>query len=403
MKLVHRPSLTPGEPIRVMRIIARLNIGGPAIHVFLLTAGINGPEFSSTLVTGHIGPDEGDMSYLAGEYGVNPIFVRGLGRDISPLDDLRAFFALLRLMRRERPHVVHTHTAKAGFLGRITAALCGVPVIVHTFHGHVFWGYFGPTKTRLFMLLEQAMARVSTVILTISDRLRDDLIRFRIAPADKIQVVALGLDLDSLAPLDHLRGQLRRELGVDPAAPLVGIVGRLVPIKNHELFLASARLVIERVPEARFVIVGDGERRAELEALVEQIGLSEVVFFVGWRRDLTVIYADLDILALTSDNEGTPVSIIEAMAAQVPVIATEVGGVPDLLQNGELGRMIPTGDSEALAEALVRMIKSGKEPIRLRKAQQVALEIYSAQRLVAELEELYRALLERAGVLAKDG
>ncbi len=253
------------EPIRVMRIIARLNIGGPAVHVALLTAGLNGDGFESTLVTGTVAENEGDMSYLAREMGVEPLIVPTLGREISPLDDLRTLRALVRLMRERRPHVVHTHTAKAGFVGRLAAFLTGVPVVVHTFHGHVFHGYFGPFKTWMFIWLERLAARTSDVILTISDGLRDDLIALRIAPARRIRVIPLGLPLRQYADLDDVRGGLRRELGYSTEHVLVGIIGRLVPIKNHRLFLSAARLVAAHMPQARFVIVGNGECRSEIE------------------------------------------------------------------------------------------------------------------------------------------
>jgi glycosyltransferase involved in cell wall biosynthesis len=391
------------RPVKVMRIIARLNIGGPAIHVCLLAAGMNGDGFTSQLVTGHIGPNEGDMSYLARDYGLEPIFVPGLGRELSLVGDIRAFIALVRLMRREHPQVVHTHTAKAGFLGRLAAGLCGVPVVVHTFHGHTFRGYFGPAKSRFFIILEQLAGRLADVILTVSERLRDELISFKIAPAAKIQVIPLGLDLAGLADLGGVRGRLRTKLGVGPATPLVGIVGRLVAIKNHEMFLQAAKKVLEQMPEARFVVVGDGDRHSELQDIAMQTGLGRAVYFCGWRRDLGTIYADLDLLALTSNNEGTPVSIIEAMAAGVPVVATAVGGVPDLLQNGVLGTLVAAGDVDGLSTAVLDALRSGPKLRRLKKAQKVALEQYSSQRLVADLKDLYRTLLDRDGIVVKGG
>jgi glycosyltransferase involved in cell wall biosynthesis len=391
------------RPIRIMRIIARLNIGGPAIHVSLLTAGMNDDGYASRLVSGHIGPGEGDMSYLATEHNVSPLYVEGLGRDISALDDLRALIGLVRLISREKPHVVHTHTAKAGFLGRLAAWICRVPVIVHTFHGHAFHGYFGPLKTRVFILLEQIAGRMSSVVLTISDRLRDDLVGFRIAPAGKIQVIPLGLDLGWLADLNPVRGKLRRELKIGPDTPLVGIVGRLVAIKNHQLFLTAARKVIDQAPAVRFVIVGDGELRAELEAKTRELGLDASLDFVGWQRSLDWIYADLDILALTSDNEGTPVSIIEAMAGRVPVVAAAVGGVPDLLEDGLFGRLAEAGNADAVAEAILDCLRAGKDETQLDKAQQNALRCYSSQRLIADLKTLYQTLLAQAGVQVKEG
>jgi glycosyltransferase involved in cell wall biosynthesis len=387
----------PGGPVRVMRIIARLNVGGPAIHVSLLTVGLQDAAYQSTLVTGVVGPDEGDMTYLARDLGIQPVVIPTLQREISPIADLRTVVALVRLMRRVRPHIVHTHTAKAGFVGRLAAALCHVPVVVHTFHGHVFKGYFGKTKTRLFIWLERLAARGSDVILTISQRLKDDLVAYRIAPEEKIEIVPLGLKLLRLTDLDTLRGSFRREGGFSTETPLVGIIGRLVPIKNHELFLAAARRVSQARPEVRFAIVGDGERREALEALVEESGLADRVWFAGWRDDLPRIYADLDALVISSNNEGTPVSIIEAMAARVPVVATAVGGVPDLLRGGQLGTLVPPENAEALAEAILAALDAPLQP-QLVEAQEWALARYEADRLITDMRQLYDDLLRRKGV-----
>ncbi len=384
-------------PIRVMRVIARLNIGGPAIHVALLSAGLNDAQFRTTLVTGVIGPHEGDMSDLARRMGVEPLTIPGLGREIAPLDDLRALIALVRLMRRERPHIVHTHTAKAGQVGRLAAFLTGVPVIVHTFHGHVFRGYFGPLKTHFFILLERLAARLSDAILTVSERLREDLVALRIALPQRIHVVPLGLPLEPFANLDGVRGTLRRELGCSTGAPLVGIIGRLVPIKNHDLFLEAAQRVARVLPQARFLIIGDGERRTELEALTARLGLGGVVHFTGWRTDLPALYADLDVVVISSRNEGTPVSLIEAMAAGVPVVSTAVGGVPDLLQEGRLGRLVPPEDADALAGAILDALHEGRGE-RTAQARQWAFERYGAARLVEDMRRLYYDLLAKKGV-----
>jgi glycosyltransferase involved in cell wall biosynthesis len=337
------------------------------------------------------------MTYLAREMGVAPAIIPWLGREVTPLDDVRALVALIDLMRRERPDVVHTHTAKAGFLGRLAARLTGVPVVVHTFHGHVFHGYFGPLKTWAFIWMERFAARLSDMTLTISDRLRDDLIRYRIAPPERIRVVPLGLKLHPFVRVDDLRGAFRREHGYSTDTPLVGIIGRLVPVKNHELFLQAARHVHDRLPEARFVVVGGGERQPELEALASSLGLSDVVSFTGWRRDLPIIYADLDALVISSRNEGTPVSIIEAMAARVPVVATAVGGVPDVLRGGDLGALVPPDDPGALAEAIYATLRT-RSSSHLSEARAWALTRYDAERLIEDMRGLYVELLESKGI-----
>lgn len=381
------------EPIRVMRIITRMNIGGPAQHVTLLSADLNDADFHSTLVTGPIGPNEGNMSDFARAHGVEPVFIPQLRREISPLGDQRALIALMRLIRCERPHIVHTHTAKAGFLGRLAAWLCGVPVILHTFHGHVFKGYFSAPKTRLFIALERLTAHLSDVILTVSERLRQELIDLRIAPPSRIRVVSLGLELSPFLQIDALRGRFRSELGLSTDSPLVGIIGRLVPIKNHDLFLEAARHVRECLPNAHFVVIGDGERLSDLHALAEQLGLAKAVSFTGWRSDLPTIYADLDTLVISSRNEGTPVSAIEAMAAGVPIVATQVGGVPDLLQDGALGALVPSDDVGAMAEAIIETLQVPQTQ-RLTEARAWVLAHYSAERLCEDARTLYRTLLQ---------
>jgi len=380
------------RPIRVMRIIARLNVGGPAIHVTLLAAHLRPPQFESTLVCGQVGPHEGDMAYLAEAHGVTPVLVAELGRELSPLRDLVTLLKLWRLMRRLRPDVVHTHTAKAGFVGRWAAWLARVPVRVHTFHGHVLHGYFGPRKTALFRWLERLTARLTDRLITISPALRDELAQtYRIAPAEKFVVVPLGLDLEPYVSAPRRTGAFRTEWGIPPDAPLVGIVGRLVPIKNHALFLQAARRVREQVPGARFAIVGDGELRAALEAQADAPGLAGAVTFTGFLRDLRPVYSDLDLLVIAADNEGTPVSIIEALAAGVPVVSTAVGGVPDLLEGGRYGALVPPGDADALAGAMITAL--GALQADRQDISRAIGEAYGIERLAADLGALYRALL----------
>lgn len=384
---------TPHHPIRIMRMIARLNVGGPAIHVALLTQAFCPPEYESTLVCGNIDPTEGDMTYYAESHGVQPIVIPELGRALNPISDLRTLWKVYRLMKQVKPDVVHTHTAKAGFIGRVAARLAGVPVVVHTFHGHVFHGYFGPLKTGLFIWLERLTARLSDTIITLTQGLRRELADlYHIAPAGRITVLPLGLDLRPFAQTPRHQGDFRRQWSLPPDAPLIGIVGRLVPVKNHGLFLEAAARVRESLPEARFVIIGDGETRAEVEAKVEALGLRPAVTFTGWQRDLAPAYADMDALVISSLNEGTPVSVIEALAASCPVVATAVGGLPDLMDGGAFGRLVPSEDADALAQAIIETLE---HPGEGQAAQTAMLERYGIERLVRDLDGLYRGLLAK--------
>lgn len=383
-----------GAP-KVVRVIARLNVGGPAQHVVHLSAGM-AEHFPTLLVAGPVDAGEADMSDLAREKGVELRWLPELGRSVRPLQDLVALVKLYRLFRRTRPLVVHTHTAKAGTLGRVAAFLARVPVRVHTFHGHVFHGYFGPIATRLTILTEQILARITTRIVAISDlQARDLADEFQICARERIQVVPLGLDLSPYRPaaIAPLRGQFRAELGTGQI-PIVSIVGRVVPIKNHELFVRMAADLVARGVEARFVVVGGGSEEPRVRALVEDLGLSEHFHFLGWRRDLARIYADSDLVVLTSSNEGTPVCLIEALAAGCAVVATEVGGVADVLANGRFGVLCPDGDIQGLANAVARLLDDPAERRNLgSRGAELIPERFGVGRLVKEMETLYERLL----------
>ena len=383
------------RPIRVVNILARLNVGGPAIHVSLITQGLCPPDYESTLVTGTVGGAEGDMTWYATEHGVTPIVIPTLGRELHPVRDLKTLWQLVRVLRRLKPDVVATHTAKAGFVGRVAARLAGAPVVVHTFHGHVFHGYFSPTKTRLFLLLERFAARLSDTIIALTPGQRHDLAEvYRIAPMSKVTVMGYGLDLKAFAEAPRKPGDFRRAWSIPAAAPLVAIVGRLTGVKNHALFLQAAAQVRAALPEARFVIVGDGELRADLEGQTDALGLRDAVTFTGWQKDVVPVYADSDVLVISSVNEGTPFTVIEAMAAGCPVVSTAVGGVPDFLNQGELGALVPSGDAEALAAAIVRTLQQTPDAEALR-AEMVSR--YGIDLLLRDLDGLYRGLLEKKG------
>jgi glycosyltransferase involved in cell wall biosynthesis len=301
---------------------------------------------------------------------------------------------LYKLMRDLKPDVVHTHTAKAGFVGRWAAWFAGVPVIVHTVHGHVFQGYFGALKTTLFILLERLTARISDSIITLTDGLRRELSdTYHIARKGRITVLPLGLDLEAYAKTPRKTGAFRQMCNIDTDAPLIGIVGRLVPIKNHKLFLEAAAKVRVKLPNVHFVIVGDGETRQEIETWVDTLGLRESVSFTGWQRDLAPIYSDMDVLVISSLNEGTPVSVIESLAAGCPVVATAVGGLPDLLDHGLLGKLVPlSSDPQPLANAIVETLTN---PPDGRPTQQLMLDRYGIERLVFDMDSLYRGLLAK--------
>ena len=357
------------EKIRVLRIIARLNIGGPAIHTILLSRRMEDLGYETLLAAGQVGPEEGDMSYLAEAEGVKPVIIPNLGSRLQPLDDLRVFVRILRLMFDLRPHIVHTHTAKAGAVGRMAALIYNkaqgtrqraqgfilgmVPSkrgqepkekvtntkckVIHTFHGHVLEGYFPKFKSKLFQWIEKALAKCTDAIVVVSEQQKEELCwKFGVGRPEQYRVVPLGLDLRPFESASESKGKLKSDLGLsENGESFVGIVGRLTSIKNHSLFLEAIRFLLaeKREIRARFLIVGDGELRKNLEEMTTELALADRVIFTGWIKDLKSFYADLDVLALTSNNEGTPVAVIEAMAAGVPVIATDVGGVRELISD----------------------------------------------------------------------
>jgi glycosyltransferase involved in cell wall biosynthesis len=389
--------VTP-ERIRIARVITRLNVGGPAIQALLLTARLDARRFSSVLLAGRTGEREGDMAELRPVNGVRPILLPDLRREISPAHDLRALVVLFRRFRALRPHVVHTHLAKAGTLGRIAALLARVPVIVHTFHGNVLSSYFGGPTSAAFTRVERMLARATTRVIAISPTQAAELERRRIG-ARRIEMVPLGVDLSAFR--DARAGAYRAEIGAD-AVPLVGIVARLVPIKRVDLFLVAAARIAERVPVARFVVVGDGPMRATLERRCAELGLASRVRFDGWRADVASVYADLDVLVCCSDNEGTPVSVIEAMATGTPVVATAVGGVPDVVRGGE-GVLVPSGDPAALAGAVSRLLEDpvGRGDLGRRGRERILRE-HDASALVSRIEDLYARLLRERGIAVAD-
>jgi len=407
--------LEKGGRIKVLRMIARLNIGGPAIHVHLLTKGLDAKRFEPTLVAGKISPQEGDMSYLFDSLDKEPIIIPELQREINLRMDLKSFQQIFKLIQEEKPDIVHTHTAKAGSSARLAVLiynlLYGKNVrAVHTFHGHVFEGYFSRAKSLLFVWTERLLARLTDVIIAISETQKRDLSeKFHIAPAQKIDTIELGFDLRPFLESQVLKGQFRRNLGTNDDTLLIGIIGRLVPIKNHILFLKAAKIFLELNPrvKAQFVVVGDGELRDELESYCHQLELNNHVMFCGWIKNVPAVYADLDILALTSTNEGTPVSIIEAMASSVPVVATDVGGVMDLLgppdgtpsSDGyvvcERGILCQKNDTFGFAKGLKYLMEVDiqEKQNRLLRAHSFVRARFSEERLLHDIESLYLDLM----------
>ena len=388
--------------MKILRVITRLNVGGPARHVVLLDRGLRGRGHETRLVYGALAPGDASLEHLAVAAGLPTTYIHTLGRRINPISDLRAFAGLIRLVFREAPDVVHTHTAKAGTLGRVAACLFNMTrprrrrcVVVHTFHGHVLTGYFGPTMNVAVRLAERTLARITDRVVTISPAQRHDIVtRFNIADAARTAVVPLGLDLERLARLDSSAAHLRCQLGIPERALVVGYVGRFVAIKDLATLVHAFARVAAQQPEAVLLLVGDGPLRAEIDALVAALALQKRVHLVGWIDDLAPVYATIDICALSSLNEGTPVAVIEAMAAAKAVVATRVGGVADVVEHERTGLLVPPQNPEALADAIVRLAAAPDERSRMGAAgREIVVARFAPQRLVEDIDTLYRGAL----------
>ncbi len=378
------------QKIRVARIIDRLNIGGPAIHTILLTAFLNKDKFDTILITGQIDPEEGSMEYLAEKYGVTPLVIPELRRSISPRQDWLAAQKIGKILREYRPHVIHTHKSKAGVLGRLVAIFLRTPAVFHTFHGHVFHSYFGFLKTSIFIALERFFALFTNRIITISPAQRQEICyRYKITRRSKFSVIPLGFDF---SPFDREKNKfsLREKYGISSDMVIIGLIGRLAPVKNHAFLLRVASQFVSEGKKVHFLLIGDGEERGNLEVLVDNLKLGRHVTFTGWLKNPTEIYSALDIVTLCSHNEGTPVTIIEAMYCACPVVATRVGGVPDLVEEGETGFLVKKEDEKGFASALARLVENAALRKRLgKKGHEKVKKRYDKSRLLADIEQLY--------------
>jgi glycosyltransferase involved in cell wall biosynthesis len=378
-------------------VIARLNMGGPALHVTYLTAGLRERGYDTTLVAGSLARGEDSMEFVANELGVEVERLPGLRRDISPIRDVTAALRLAQLIRRERPTILHTHTAKAGAVGRIAALFAGrarPPIVVHTFHGHVLRGYFGPVRTLGFRLLERWLARLTTALVAVSPEVRDELVRLGVAPPEKFTVVRLGIELEQRIAEQNGRDETRRVLGIGPERFTVGWIGRMTGVKRTSDVLLAFRELRARGVDACLCLVGDGPEREQVERRAHELGIMRDTLFLGYQEDVAPFYAAFDAMILPSGNEGTPVSAIEALAAGRPVVATRVGGVPDVVRDGEDGFLVDLGAVDQLADSLARLAHDPPLRERMGAAGRArVLPRYSVERLVDDVDRLYRSLL----------
>ena len=406
--------------MKIIRVIARLNVGGPARQVVWLNEALQNDEFDSVLLAGIVPTGEENMGYFAEERGVEPIFIEEMSRELS-LGDLVSLWKVYRQLLREKPDIIHTHTAKAGTIGRTAGffyrwftlkTLVGQPrkvKIVHTFHGHIFHSYYGKLKTKVFLIIEKCLARfVTDKIIVISGQQEQEICSdFGVGRKEQFEVIPLGIDLTQFEKPQDKKEILRAEIGAKDDDILIGLVGRLTEVKNHELFLRVAKIYKERkdldFPKLKFIVLGDGHLRGDLEKKASKLRIGDIVQFLGNRNDPEVCYAGLDIIALTSLNEGTPLTLIEAMASETPVISTNVGGVVDLLgevledRDGfelhERGISVSSFDAEDYFRGLTELIENEKLRKELGEAGKIFVHTYySKDRLIKDISSLYRKL-----------
>lgn len=391
---------------RVLRIINRLNLGGPTFNVSYLSKYL-APEFETVLVAGMKDDSEESSEFIVRNLGLEPVYIPEMKREIDFSNDRIAYKKIKQIIKEFKPDIVHTHAAKSGTIGRLAASSCKVPVIVHTFHGHVFHSYFSPAKTRLYIQIERYLAKKSTRIIAISEKQKEEIGSiFKICSPDKIEIIPLGFDLMKFQEdQPGKRRNFRSRYNLDEDEIAVGIIGRLVPIKNHELFLKAFRQVLNTTTrKVRAFIIGDGESRENVERIARELGIQYIdankengkapLTFTSWIKEIDYVNAGLDIVALTSLNEGTPVSLIEAQAANKPVVSTNAGGIENIILDTITGLLSENGNVDAFAINLLALIENdGLRDSMTKSGWEHVKSKYHYLRLVDNMSELYKKLL----------
>lgn len=389
-KLVYELSKRIYVMPKILRIINRFNIGGPTYNAAYLSKYLS-PDFETLLVGGQKDETEDSSEFILDSLGLKPLIIPEMKREVKWSEDKVAYKKIKELIGDFKPDIVHTHASKAGAIGRLAAHKMKVPLIYHTFHGHVFHSYFGAMKTQVYKSVERNLARKSSRIIAISDIQKEELSNIhKICSPDKIKVIPLGFDLTRFyTDLEIKRAQFRSEWKIGDEEIAIGIVGRLVPIKNHQMFLDVAKRVSDKAKKSlKFVIVGDGELRGELEEYVNKLGLENVIF-TSWQKNVDVVNAGLDIICLTSKNEGTPVSLIEAQASGKPIVSTRVGGIENVVKPNETAFLSEVGDMDAFSIGLLKLIEDDELRKEFGLKGNHVLQKFHFTRLVNDFRELY--------------
>ncbi|MCB9225855.1 MAG: glycosyltransferase [Chitinophagales bacterium] len=389
---------------KILRIINRLNLGGPTYNAAYLSKYI-GDEFETLLVAGMKDESEASSEFIVENLGLKPHYIKNMYREISPLNDWKAYKEIKKIIEDFKPDIVHTHAAKSGALGRLAAINSGVPVVLHTFHGHVFHSYFNPVKTKVFLTIERYLAKKTSRTIAISNIQKEELCnQYNVAPLSKCEVIPLGFDLDRFQENNEERRQaFRKKYGLQEDEIAIGIIGRLVPIKNHELFIkAFAKAKNQTKKKIKAIIIGDGESRAEVENYVKENNLSYSaddvknvdVLFTSWIKQIEIALPGLDIVCLTSFNEGTPVSLIEAQAANVPIVSTRVGGIEDIVIENKTALLAQNNNINEFANQLLELVESDTMRAEMsEKGYEHVKSTFSYNTLCKNMNNLYHRLL----------
>ena len=391
------------QKLKVLHIITRFDKGGSAENTLLTILGIDKKKFNVILVKGstyesRMSREEHasvisdlENAQLKGIKIINNPF---LLRRINPIYDLLAFFYLYIFLIKEKPTIVHTHSSKAGLLGRLAAKLAGVPIIIHTPHGHIFFGYFGSFKTKIFIILEKLASRITDIIVALTNREKEDHIRLRIANKDKFIVIPSGVELNKFKEVPYNEKQnLKRELGIPENALIIGTVGRLEPVKGPEFLIEAAKYIIPKHPNTYFLFAGDGHLKKNLEKKASDLGIKNNIIFLGWRNDIAKIISVYDIFVLPSLNEGMGRVLVEAMALGKPIVASNAGGIPDLVTHGKNGFLVPPKDPRELANYIQILLEDGEKREKMGMAGKDMVKNFSKEKTVGKIAELYKELM----------
>lgn len=392
------------EKIKVIHVITRLDRGGSAQNTILTILGMDKSRFRSVLIKGEsIESEMGEEEISQVELSLSRVRKKGIPiftypsliRRINPLLDLRCLVQLFFLFKKERPFIVHTHTSKGGFLGRLSAWLARVPVIIHTPHGHIFWGYYNSLITELFIFMERLVAKITSKIICLTDQEKRDHIQFRIDRPERFVTIHSGIDLPVFQKSVSFQDRMRKELGIPKGEPVIGTVGRLVPIKGYEYIIRAFALLTNEFDNSWLILVGDGFLEAYLKKLCIELGIKEKVIFAGWRSNVPDFLSLFDIFVLPSLNEGMGRVLVEAMAAGKPIVASNVGGIPDLVRDGQNGLLVEPGDVNGLCIAARKLLIDAKIRDEMGMKGRTMAQNFSVEKMVERINALYTSLYQR--------